>query len=126
MMLLKSGLDRVCSVARSWTMRLNIGKCVVMRFSTCNTGNNLSCGYSIDGKVLNFVTSHRDLGVLVDYKFCFHDHIQCSKESRGLASELLRSTICRTSIFMVTLYVLHIRPIIEFCLNVGFWVTLDC
>ena len=37
-----------------------------MRFGACNSGNNLSYSYSIDGKVLNFVTSHRDLGVLVD------------------------------------------------------------
>ena len=66
MMLLQSDLDRVCSVARSWNLRLNIGKGVVRRFGTCNTRNNLSCGYSIDGKILDFVTSHRDLSVLVD------------------------------------------------------------
>ena len=61
--LLQSDLDRVCSLARSWNLRLNISKCVVMIFGTCN---NLSCNYSIDVKVLDFVTSHRDLGVLVE------------------------------------------------------------
>ena len=76
MRLLQSDLDRVCSVARSWNLRINIGKCVVMRFGTCNTGNNLTCGYSIDGKVLDFVTFHRDLCGLVDSKLCFRDHIR--------------------------------------------------
>ena len=56
-----------------------------MRFGTCNTGNNLSCGYSIDGKVLDFVTSHRDVGVLVDSKLCFHDYMYCCKESEGVS-----------------------------------------
>ena len=36
-----------------------------MRFDACNAGRNLNCSYSIDGKVLDFVTSHRDLGVLI-------------------------------------------------------------
>ena len=65
MVLLQSDLDRVCSVSRSWNLRLNISKCVAMRFGACNTGNNLHCSYSIDGKVLDFVAFHRDLGMLV-------------------------------------------------------------
>ena len=90
-----------------------------MGFGTCNTGNNLSCGYSIDGKVLDFVTSHRDLGVLVDSKLRFHNHIHnVVRKAGGLASELLCSTSCHSSIFMVTLFVSHIRPIMDFCSNV--------
>ena len=90
-----------------------------MRFGTCNTGNNLSCGYSIDGKVLNFVTSQGDPGVLVDSNLRFHNHIHNVVRKAGeLASELLHSTICRSSIFMVTLFVSHIRPIMDFSSNV--------
>ena len=51
MMFLQGDFDRVCSVARSWNLRLNIGKREMMRVGTCNTCNNLSCGYSIDGNV---------------------------------------------------------------------------
>ena len=57
MMLLQSDLDRVCAVANLWNLRLNIGKCVLMRFGACNIGNNLSCSYSIDCKVLDFYLS---------------------------------------------------------------------
>ena len=32
MMQLQNDLDRVCSLARSWNLRLNIDKCVVMKF----------------------------------------------------------------------------------------------
>ena len=60
-----------------------------------------------------------DLGVLVDSKLRFHDHVHyVVREAGGLASELLRSTICHTSVFMVSLFVSHIRPIVDFCSNV--------
>ena len=40
------------------------------------------------------------------------------KKAGGLESELLRSTICHCSIFMVSLFVFHIRPIMNLCSNV--------
>ena len=108
----------MCSVARSWNLRLNIDECVVMRFGAFNA-NNLGCSYSIDGKLLKCVTSHRDLGVLVDSKLRFHNHVySVVRKARGLANKLLRSTICCSSISMVSLFVSHIRPIMNFCSNV--------
>ena len=85
----------------------------------CNAGNKLGCSYSIDGKLLKFVTSRKDLGVLVDSKLCFQDHI-CSvvRKVEDLASELLRSTICHSSIFMLSLFVSHIRSTMNLCSNV--------
>ena len=47
-MLLQNDLDRVCSVVRLWNLRLNISKCVVMRFGACNADSALNCSYSID------------------------------------------------------------------------------
>ena len=57
--------------------------------------------------------------MVVDSKLRFHDHT-CNvlRKARWLSSELLHSTICCSSIFMVTLFVLLIRPIMDFCLNV--------
>ena len=46
-------------------LRSNISKGVVMRFCACN---NLSCSYTTEGKVLDFVSCHRVLGMLVDSK----------------------------------------------------------
>ena len=70
--------------------------------------NNLCCSYSIDAKLLKFVTSHRDFDVLVDSKLHFHDRVHnVVRKEGGLASEL-RSTICCSSIFMPSLFVFHI------------------
>ena len=78
------------------------------------------CGHVIAGKLLKFVTYHRDLGVLIDSKLRFHNHVRSVfRRAEGLASEMLRSTtICRSSIFMLSLFVSHIRLIMDFCSNV--------
>ena len=55
----------------------------------------------------------------MDSKLWFHDHARnIVRKAGGSASELLRSTICLTSVFMVSLIMSHIRPIMDFCSNV--------
>ena len=61
--------------------------------------------------------------VIVDSKLGFHEHVRILVGKCGEMSELLRSTVCRGMDFMVTLFISHIRPVIEYCscvLNVGF------
>jgi hypothetical protein len=116
---LQRDLDVVCSVAASWNLRLNADKCVVMRFSRgfkeWNEMDPLS-RYSLNGVELKFVQSHRDLGVTVDTKLRFHQHVrEVVGRASGLANNLLRSTVCRTPDFMVSLFVLHIRPLMDYC-----------
>ena len=60
--------------------------------------------------------SHRDLGVIIDVNLKFHSHIRSIvNHAAGLASNLLKSTICRSAKFMVTLFIAHIRPLIDYC-----------
>ena len=90
-----------------------------MRFGAYNDDNKIDCNYSIDDKLLEFIMSHRDLGVLVDSNLHLHDCVRNVVRKVGdLASELLYSTICRTSVFMVSLFVSYVRPIMAFCSNV--------
>lgn len=116
---LQSDLDAVSSVAASWSLKLNPEKCVVLRFARgfreWNDLDPLSC-YYLDGSQLRFVQSHRDLGVTVDTKLRFHQHIrEVVGRAAGLASNLQRSTICRSPVFMVSLFVMHVRPILDYC-----------
>ena len=115
MMQKQRDLDSVCSLARSWNLKLNIHKCVVMRFGG-SAGIRLTGNYDVDGVPLTFVASHRGLGVLVDVKLKFHDHVRVVvKKASGMVGELLRATVCRSPSFMVSLFVSHIRPIMNFC-----------
>ena len=76
------------------------------------------------GVALGFVDSCRDLGVVVDSKLKFHKHVDAVVgKAAGMMSNLLRSTVCRSAQFMMSVYVTHVRPIIEYCScvwNVGY------
>ena len=103
-------------ISRSWSLYLNPTKCVVMRFgsrSAYESGSN--SGYRLDGVPLNLVRTHRDLGVLIDSSLRFHPHVaSIVQKASSLINQILRSTVCRSSDFMVTLFVSHIRPLIDY------------
>ena len=62
------------------------------------------------------VEKHRDLGVVVDRTLKFHSNVDSAvRKASGLANSLLRSTVCREEPFMVSLFVSHVRPILDYC-----------
>ena len=51
---------------------------------------------------------------MVDVSLKFHEHIRRAvNKASGIATNLLKSTVNRDS-FMLSLYLMHIRPVIEF------------
>ena len=61
------------------------------------------------------VDKHVDLGILIDIKLKFHDHIrESARKACGLSQNFLKSTVSRSPEFMVFLWTTHIRPIIEY------------
>ena len=49
---------------------------------------------------------YRDLGVMVDSGFKFHKHVDYTVGGAGsMMNNLLRSTVCRSIGFMVTLWI---------------------
>ena len=120
---LQRDLNNFCSRATAWNLKLNPEKCVVIRFGS-NVMNESEDGYSLMGRQLEFVTTHRDLGVVVDSKLKFHRHIGgIINKSKGLVNQLLRGTVCRKQNFMVTVFIAHIRPLMDFSArlwNVGY------
>ena len=103
MMKMQLDLDSVCSQAKSWNLKLNIDKCDVMRLRG-SVGIELTGNYDIDGVPLNFVSSNRDLGVLVDVKLKFHDYVQSVvRKTAGMVGKLLQATVY-SSPFMESLF----------------------
>ena len=112
-------LDVISRVGRSWNLHLNTAKCVAMRFGYRGPRNSLAPCYSINEQRIPFVDQMKDLGVVVDDKLRFHHHLRTIVgRAGGLMSDLLRSTVCRSPDFMLTLFITHIRPIIEYCSSV--------
>ena len=117
----QSDIDKLHAVGSSWGLSMNSSKCVVMRFS--RRGVTLPPPrYTLNHKQLLVVSSHKDLGVIVDSDLKFHSHVrETVHKAGGLAHNLLRATVCRSPEFMVSLFTMHIRPIIDYCS--GVWNT---
>ena len=80
---------------------------------------NGGSGYFLNGVELGLVGCHKDLGVAVDSSLKFHSHINSiACKAAGLANQLLRATVCRDEFFMVSLFVSHVRPLLDFCSSV--------
>ena len=111
---LQADLDSIASRSYSWNLKLNHSKCKVMRFGKgkCN-GSGI---YHLNGCQLEAVGSYRDLGVVVDASLKFHMQVrEVVRKAGGLVSNLLRTTVCRSGSFMTSLFVSHIRPILDYC-----------
>ena len=69
----------------------------------------------VDGVEIAVVTSHRDLGVVVDTSLRFHLHVaDVVRRANGVVFNILRSTECRSSEFMRQVFISHIRPLLDF------------
>ena len=114
----QADIDRLHTVGSSWGLSMNAAKCVAMRFHRPGTCSTLP-QYTLNGSQLNTVSSHKDLGVVIDRDLKFHGHVHnVAQKAGGLALNLLRSTVCRSPDFMVTLFTSHVRPIIDYCSSV--------
>ena len=107
----------------SWGLAMNVRKCAVLRFARPRA-DIPQPSYYLSGNLIPVVDEASDLGVLVDTSLKFHSHIRSTvHKAGGLAESLLKSTVCRSPIFMLFLLTTHIRPVLEYCScvwNTGF------
>ena len=120
-------IDGLCMVAESWGLSMSVSKCAHMRFCRGKynwEGLGNAASYYLNGVRIELVRSFKDLGVLVDDDLKFHGHIRRAvQKAGGMASGLLKSTVCRSPEFMVHLWISHVRPLLEYCSvvwNTGF------
>ena len=111
---LQSCTDLLHRRARDWGLQFNIDKCANLRFQRGSSPNEDSL-FNIGGIPIEFSSVHCDLGVSVDCHLKFHRHIELiAAKVGGIASNILRATVCRSPDFMLTILVSHLRPILEY------------
>ena len=117
-------IDVIRCVAASWGLHFNITKCKGMRFHRRNIDwKPLGAldRYYLGGKEIEMVSSHKDLGILIDSSLRFHLHIRSiAAKASGLVSNFLKSTLSRSKNFMISILKSHIRPLLEFASPVWF------
>lgn len=72
--LLQSDLDNITSWCSLWSMKLNIGKCKIMRISRGST-DCTSPVYSISNFLLSSVNTYKYLGVHIDNNLTWNNHV---------------------------------------------------
>ena len=94
-------------------MHINKDKCFAIRFKSANfdlAEYGPFSYYHIDNHPIKFVSSAKDLGVLVDSDLKFHKHILSTACKAGeVTNNILRFTVCRDKAMMVPIYKTHIR-----------------
>ena len=111
----QSDLDRIFNVASSWGLSFAIHKTARLRFVRPFKCLPPPLDLFIGGTAIPLNLEHVDLGVTVDIGLKFHKHISgVVGKARGVSYALLRGTINRSPVFMKTVFVSHIRPLLEF------------
>ena len=111
---LQNDINLLYHTSKSWGLKINRDKCAVLRFSR-RFKDLVPPHYTLDGSPLPVCQSHCDLGVLVDDRLKFHDHIaSVAHKAFGLCHSFLKSTVCRSPEFMLFLLKTHVRPLIEY------------
>ena len=115
--LLQNDLDLLHSWFSTWHITLNPAKCFHLRL-TLKT-KPLLAHFSIGGTRLSLVTSMRDLGVIIDSKLNFSDHIDFivkrSNRALGLLIRSLqgvRGRYCKGGV--IAAYYANVRSILEY------------
>ena len=111
---LQDNINRLSSIAASWGLKFAPEKCVHLHFKR-GLEDAPAPQYKLDGTNLKTPASHQDLGVTIDTSLRFHPHIRtAANKAGGVATNLLKSTVCRSPSFMTTLLISDIRPILDF------------
>ena len=114
---LQEDINTMVNTSESWNLKVNLDKCVVMRFSprNCRLPHSGVSPYQVRGTYLQFTQSHVDLGVVVDRTAKFHTHIRKRVAVAGaITTNLLSSTLCREAEFLMNVYTSHVRPQLEY------------
>lgn len=114
---LQRDIDAVSDWTRTWLMRLNAKKCMVMHFGR----ENIKARYTIEdictGEMVGLSESEceRDLGVFISNDLRWKRHINeiVSRANRVLGM-LVRTFVCRDPDLWKTLYVALVRPHLEY------------
>ena len=84
-------LEKLCSWSKKWGLALNPAKCKVLTLTLRRTP--VTANYVIDGTLLERVDVMRDLGVILDRKLTFGEHVDYTVRKANRALGLLMRTL---------------------------------
>jgi hypothetical protein len=117
---LQNVLNDIISWSSLWGMLFNVDKCVSMSFS--HKPQTIAYNYTINGVVISRVNSFTDLGIIVNSRLKWDEHIcSCIKKANQKLGLIKRVTgfTCSSDIKLLC-YTAIVRPHLEYCPQVWF------
>lgn len=114
---LQNDLDALQLWEDKWMMEFNPSKCQVLRVT--QKRKPLAASYTIHGETLDVVTSAKLLGVTIDSKLNFNDHVSAvSKKACGVRAFLNRNIKTQNRKVKAAAYTSYVRPTVEYASTV--------
>ena len=112
---LQRDLIKVQEWAEKWKMEFNIGKCKIMHIGRKNPKNV----YDMGGTELETTNAERDLGVTIDDQLDLGKHIRSIVAKANRMLGLIKiSFACLDKPMFLNLYLVLVRPHLEYCVQV--------
>ena len=113
----QSDLDRLAAWCSKWRMRFNSDKCFLLHYVPQNNSRFYPI-YTIEGKELTRKEKLSDLGVLIEGNLKFHGQVaKACKKATSQINTIRRSFKSRNPKFLETMYKTHVRPHLEYCVQ---------
>ena len=113
--ILQNDLDRLVDWSKYSLLRFNPEKCVVMRIKLGTKKLEVRNYYNIDETRLRTVEEEKDLGIIIDDKLSFEDHIsQIVKKANSLVGITRRTFDYIDKNVFKAIFTSIIRPILEY------------
>ena len=112
---LQEALNRLCIWADSWQLRLAIPKCLAHKI-TNKTYSLAAYSYQLYNNNLSWSANTRDLGVIIDDRLTFSDHIMSIVHKSNTRAYLIRKCfVSRDRDLLLKAFVTYVRPLLESC-----------
>jgi ribonuclease P/MRP protein subunit RPP40 len=117
---LQRACDLISAWAADWQMQMSIEKCLCLRITNKKHHlPNMSDNYTLQTTSLSWSTEVRDLGVLIDDKLTFNNHVSyIVHKAHVRAGLILRSFSSRNISLLIKAYLTYVRPMLEYCSSV--------
>ena len=108
---IQTSLDNISIWCKSWQLHLSPTKCAVLSLGP----KKFEIDFSINGIIIPRATFVTDLGISIDPKLSFHDHINkmCAKASQRSAL-ILKCFTSREPKLLIKAFCTFVRPLLEY------------
>ena len=111
----QEGINRLELWSRTWQMQFNTSKCKVMHLGR---GGNPGHVYRMGDSLLENTPAEKDIGVIV--QDTLKPSLHCAKaaaKANSVLGQISRAVLYRDSNTFVRLYIVYVRPVLEYCIQ---------